>query len=379
MELQRVVDDSTLGFTPLLRLHFFGMLHCMGFRPLPLGVDMDRLQGVLLFIFEQQAIVFESADLMRTSRDEQVDEERLRALAKRVVQAGELLKSLADHAKVTTPELTAWLQGLATSTTTRARIGLNLPGFLADHPFALEGMETYDISYKYMPVSVFDVRRQGLTKIRGAQSTKRSSRETFSPFPTDVAEWIVGYFLREKRNLFDPFAGWGERHRAAMDARKFYTGFDTSPEAIQYGVRNWGVHNLLMDSRTARIPEHDGLLSCPPYWNVEAYQGTGLQQLPTWEAFLVDYRKVWRRAVAAADNGARYCVVVSDWRKQGVYYDLTYATECILQDCGLKCFDKVVLSYKRQAPLKAMVHQAKRLGYSMKVHQTLLVYDKPMA
>ena len=101
-ELERVIDDSTLGLTPLLRLHFFGMLHCMRFRPLPLGVDMDRLQGVLLSIFKQQAIVFESAYV-------HVAEERLRALSKRVVQAGELLTPLAAHAHVTTPELTAWL------------------------------------------------------------------------------------------------------------------------------------------------------------------------------------------------------------------------------------------------------------------------------
>ena len=46
-------------------------------------------------------------------------------------------------------------------------------------------------------------------------------------------------------------------------------------------------------------------------------------------------------------------------------------------DAGLRPFDKVILSHKRQTPLKAMIYQTKRLGYACKVHQTLLVYDKP--
>ena len=86
-------------------------------------------------------------------------------------------------------------------------------------------------------------------------------------------------------------------------------------------------------------------------------------------------RRVWVRVAARAMPGAMYCIVVGDWRAQGRYYDLTYQVERMLQeDLRMRCFDRIILSYKRQAPLKAMVHQAKRLGYSMKVHQTLLVY-----
>ena len=40
------------------------------------------------------------------------------------------------------------------STTIRARIGLNLPTLLANHPFALGGMEIDDISYKYIPATL---------------------------------------------------------------------------------------------------------------------------------------------------------------------------------------------------------------------------------
>jgi len=39
-------------------------------------------------------------------------------------------------------------------------------------------------------------------------------------------------------------------------------------------------------------------------------------------------------------------------------------------------FDKVVLSSKKYSKIKVMLPQAKRLGYTVKVHQILLVYYK---
>ena len=42
----------------------------------------------------------------------------------------------------------------------------------------------------------------------------------------------------------------------------------------------------------------------------------------------------------------------------------------------MKPFDKVVLSVKKQSKIKIMLPQAKRLGYTVKVHQVLLVYEK---
>ena len=57
--------------------------------------------------------------------------------------------------------------------------------------------KTSDISYKYMPVSVFDVEKLGKSTIRKKQNhNKNSSRSSFSPFPRDVAEWCSNYFKR---------------------------------------------------------------------------------------------------------------------------------------------------------------------------------------
>ena len=233
------------------------------------------------------------------------------------------------------------------------------------------------ITYKYIPVSVFDVEKAGKNKIRKKQDhNKVSSRATYSPFPEDVAEWCSEYFLRDANNIFDPFAGWGQRHKAVVDKGKNYTGYDISPQAIKYAKDNFNVDNTLADSRVAEIPQHDGLLTCPPYWNLEKYQADGLSKIKKWENFLVDYEKIWKRVVEKAEPGSKYCIVLGDWRKKGKYYDFTYQTEKIMEKLGMIPFDKVVLSSKKYSKIKVMLPQAKRLGYTVKVHQVLLVYYK---
>ena len=236
-----------------------------------------------------------------------------------------------------------------------------------------------DISYKYLPVSVFDVEKLGKNTIRKKQDhNKKSSRSSYSPFPRDVAEWCTKYFLRNSYTIFDPFAGWGERHRAVFDAHKLYLGYDTSQKAIDYAKKHFDVINIRADSRTEEIPEHDGLLTCPPYWNLEKYDDiNGLDRIKKWGDFLIEYEMIWKRIIEKALPQSKYCIVLGDWRKKGVYYDFVFQTEKIMDKLGMKPFDKVILSHKKQAKIKIMLPQAKRLGYTVKVHQILLVFEKP--
>ena len=236
-----------------------------------------------------------------------------------------------------------------------------------------------DIQYKYIPVSVFDVEKLGKSKIRKNQDhNNKSSRSSFSPFPPDVAEWCAEYFLRDASFVFDPFAGWGERNKAVTEKGKIYLGFDISEEAIKYAKDNFNVDNILADSRTEEIPEHDGLLTCPPYWNLEKYYSqNGLDRIKKWKDFLIEYENIWKRCVEKATPGTKYCIVLGDWRKKGIYYDFVYETEKIMEKLKMKPFDKITLSHKKHSKIKVMLPQAKRLGYTVKVHQILLVYQKP--
>tara|TARA_B100001142_G_scaffold119904_1_gene121898 strand:+ start:452 stop:1213 length:762 start_codon:yes stop_codon:yes gene_type:complete len=239
-----------------------------------------------------------------------------------------------------------------------------------------------DISYKYMPVSIFDVQKMGKKGIRGERNWGKkksipSSRASYSPFPPDVAEWCAMYFLREKSNIFDPFAGWGERHKAIIDASKNYTGFDISKKAIEHAKKTYNVTNILANSLTDEIPTHDGLLTCPPYWNLEKYDSKeGIDRDKTWEEFIKNYDAIFKRTCEKAEKGAMYCIMVGDWRKKNVFYDLAYQTEKIMAKYNMIPFDKVILSYKKITPIKMILPQCKRFGYTCKTHQYLLVYQK---
>jgi DNA modification methylase len=227
-----------------------------------------------------------------------------------------------------------------------------------------------------LPVSVIDIEAQGKRKNESHSNT--SSRANYSPFPEEIASLCCEFFLRDATHIFDPFAGWGERGMYAERHGKRYTGYDTSPEAIAKARAEYAVENTLADSRTAAVPSFDGLLTCPPYWNLEKYAAEeGIDRIRSWSDFLAEYALIFGRAYSAAAPGATFCVMVGDWRKNHVYYDLDFETCRIFREFGATVVDKLVVSRKKISKIKIMLPQAKRLGYSVRVHETLLVFRKP--
>ena len=226
-----------------------------------------------------------------------------------------------------------------------------------------------------IPVSVIDLGAQKKRANEDHGST--SSRANYSGFPDDIADLCYSFYLRDALAIFDPFAGWGERHAKALHWGKMYVGFDTSPSAIEKAAVEYGVENTLADSRVGSLPVFDGVLTCPPYWNLEKYASeSGVDRIRTWDAFLLDYSAIIGRMYAAAMPLTTFCIQVGDWRKGGKYYDLTYETNRIFKELGAITVDNVVVSRKSVSKIKIMLPQAKRLGYSVRVHETLLVFRK---
>jgi hypothetical protein len=230
-----------------------------------------------------------------------------------------------------------------------------------------------------LPVSVMEIGPMGKQGVRGdSDHNKQSSRSGYSPFPYEIAETCAALFLRDSQMTVDPFAGWGERGDAMKRHGRKYVGFDLSPEAIANALEKYGVENRFADSRFVEVPCHDGLLTCPPYWGLEKYAGAnGLDQCKQWTGFLLEYETILSRFAEKANSGATYCIMTGDWREAGIYYDLTFQTELIMHKLGFIPFDKVVVSRLGISKVKIMLPQAKRLGYTVKVHETLSVYKKP--
>ena len=226
------------------------------------------------------------------------------------------------------------------------------------------------------PVSVIDIEAQ--KKRTSENHAKTSSRANYSPFPNEISDLCYEFYLRNSTKILDPFAGWGERHSKAIEWGKNYTGFDISREAIAKARDEYGVDNILADSMWVVPPRHDGLLTCPPYWNLEKYASdSGIDRAKSWEEFKLNLHKIFKTFYDTAADGAIYCVMVGDWRKNHKYYDLEFVVSKIFKDMGAEIVDKVVVSRKKVSKIKIMLPQAKRLGYSVRVHENLLVFKKP--
>ena len=229
---------------------------------------------------------------------------------------------------------------------------------------------------KIIPVSVIYIEAQ--KKRQNENHANTSSRANYSPFPSEISDLCYEFYLRDSWRIFDPFAGWGERHSKANDWGKSYTGVDISQAAIDAAKRDYGVDNILVDSRDYDIPEFDGLLTCPPYWNLEKYDNDdNLSRYKTWEQFLHGLDEVIDACYWAAEHGSTFCIMVGDWRKDHKYYDLEYEVSGMFKGLGADIVDKVVVSRKKVSKIKIMLPQAKRLGYSVRVHENLLVFRKP--
>lgn len=229
-----------------------------------------------------------------------------------------------------------------------------------------------------LPLSVLNLSHSKKDKIRtgGENYNKQSSRDSFSCFPENVNELCYDFYLKNSKNIFDPFAGWGERSKKAKEKNKNYFGYDISPLAIEYAEKNFNVKNNLGNSLTDEIPLHDGLITCPPYWNLEKYEGEGLQKNKTWNDFLTSYKKIYSRCLEKSTDQATYCIMVGDWRSKGIYYNLSFETEKIMLELGMKTFDKLIVSRANNTKIKILLPQAKKLGYSVKVHEYLFIFKK---
>lgn len=238
-------------------------------------------------------------------------------------------------------------------------------------------LSSKEVFTRVIPLSIVDVKK-GQSDRRKGDSANQSSRAHYSHFPEEVAHLCIDLFFRNCHTIFDPFAGWGERHFHIKEkGRKdlTYTGFDLNPKAIEYAKKKYGVKNVLNDSRKAKIPPFDGLFTCPPYWNLEVYGPHGIDRTKSWKAFLEEYGLIWKRCVEAAKPGAMFCVMVADWRNKGVYHDLAFETTRILKDLGLEPWDMVIVDHRKSSLPRTW--QANRLGYTGKMHEVLIVMKKP--
>ena len=234
--------------------------------------------------------------------------------------------------------------------------------------------------YEVLPVSVVECAKSEKKRRDGKKDfNKQSSRAMYSEFWPEAATLAYQHWLRDCKLVVDPLAGWGERHFYANENGIPYKGFDISPEAIEYARDEYGVENTLADGMEATLEGFDGLLTCPPYWNLELYSDNsrGGDRMKTWPEFKQWYFDLFKRWYEMADSGAWFVIVTGNWRKEKFYYDLDYWTRHCFNEYGAEMKDSVILSRRKISKIKIMMPQAKQHKYSVNVHETMNVFRKP--
>lgn len=226
-----------------------------------------------------------------------------------------------------------------------------------------------------LPTSVIDVVSADQRRELGLQDN-HSSRQQHSNFFPEISDLVYQLYLHDSTLVFDPFSGWGERADGARRNNKHYHGIDINPAATIAAETCYGVHNCTEDALKYSPPFFDAVFTCPPYWNLERYSGLGLEESPSWEHFIRELQAVFYRLYEHAPIGAKFCIVCGDWRKDKVFYDMSYRVQKMFEYFGAVPIDKVIISRKSISKIKIMIPQAVAQGYTVKVHEYLFVYRK---
>jgi DNA modification methylase len=206
---------------------------------------------------------------------------------------------------------------------------------------------------------------------------KKESNANFDP---ELAKFILKYFARDAKTVFDPFSGWGERGNAAKLLKYEYIGYDISPIAIDYAIKTYGVTNRLGDSRHTDLPNNsmDFSFSCPPYWNLEEYQSVEgqLTDIKGYQDFLKELEKTVQETNRVLKDGALVCWVVGDFRRDRKLIDFSTDVGLLFRNNGFELKDKVIIDNSTNYNVPIHLPNSYEHKFTVKVHETMWVYKK---
>ena len=241
--------------------------------------------------------------------------------------------------------------------------------------------------YPLMPKSIISLPRnnkerllrKGRKKGKGDTYFTESSRSKLSYFDETLCEFILKYYARDCKRIFDPFAGWGERHFKSKELGYNYTGVDVSQKAIDFAKDVFNVTNILGDSSSTIFSDNsfDFCFSCPPYYNLEKYESCKgqLTDAKQYIHFLFGITHVIREIRRVTKPKSLTAFVIGDFRRRGIFYPFTIDMFNIFRKESFHPFDCVIIDKAANYRLPMFLGQADRLGYTVKIHEYLWVFS----
>ena len=214
---------------------------------------------------------------------------------------------------------------------------------------------------------------------------------TVSIFNPVVAIYILNIYGPKKGGLvYDPFAGGGTRAIICSKYGLKYIGIELRKEEIVSVNKRLKANNAekgvkIFKGDSADVPfintgSADFLMTCPPYYNMEVYDGPvgDLSMCDSYAGFLSGIDSVVKETKRILKRGALSCWVVgltrghdSDLPLMALNHDVTR----LHQNNGFELKEEIILLHKNNAAVRrvAMFDLGKRM--LIRTHEYLLVFQ----
>lgn len=210
----------------------------------------------------------------------------------------------------------------------------------------------------------------------------------FGAFNPAIASWLLNCYAPKTGVCFDPFAGGGTRAILAASNGLHYLGTEIRQDevsAINDRCMKAGVSNMVdiycVDARLCSpfigTDSADYLLTCPPYYDMEKYQGgaADLSMCDTYADFLDGIEDVIIQTKRVLKSGA-----VSNWvvglhrDKKGGLLAMNHDIARLHTKHGFMFKEEIVLSMQNNGAIQRVGNFSKGNGYLIRSHEYALVF-----
>jgi DNA modification methylase len=282
-------------------------------------------------------------------------------------------------------------------------------------PFVAQPTKFQKALHKYgiWPTTVWEIRDNERLTIRlkdeirdvGEYRTNAGSKHGFkttwtnkahtttSIFNPAIACHILNLYGAKATKVFDPFTGGGTRAIICGQAGLDYTGVEIRQAEVDHikgMVTKMGLTKRITIIRgdARKVPQiesqsHDFLLTCPPYWNLERYEGgaSDLSMIRSYSQFLAELELAVIESTRVLKPGSVSVWVVGLHRdkqkgRPGELVCLNHDVARMHQRNGFVLKEEIIIYRKNDQALARSGTFEKGSGFLVRRHEYALVFER---
>jgi hypothetical protein len=220
-------------------------------------------------------------------------------------------------------------------------------------------------------------------EVKGKGYSAEVPESTFNPI---VGIWIMNLYGPKEGTVYDPFAGGGARAIIVGKYGLNYVGMEIRQQevdAVMQRLENNEVTTCKMicgDSRFAPMvhtSSADFLITCPPYYNMEKYNGgdADLSMTGTYDDFLTGMELVITDTRRILKPGALSCWVIGLHRdKEGGLLPMNHDISAIHRNLGFTMKEEIIIHWKGTGAVQRVGNFEKGNKLLVRTHEYCLVF-----